>query len=131
MTRALDWRLKAAGGLLIALAGAALLFLVDPRIAPLPRCPLHVLSGLHCPGCGSTRALHLLLHGDIAGAWRMNLLLVVTLPLAGALIAAQLCGWQSSRHVPAAAIWAYVAMVVLYTVARNLPWHPFTLLAPR
>lgn len=28
-------------------------------------CPVHFLTGLYCPGCGGTRALLYLLHGDI------------------------------------------------------------------
>lgn len=35
------------------------------------RCP-STLVGLQCPGCGVTRAMSLLMHGDLAGAWEMN-----------------------------------------------------------
>ncbi len=35
------------------------------------RCP-SALIGLHCPGCGATRALTLLMHGRFAEAWEMN-----------------------------------------------------------
>src|ERR1700744_3318477 len=45
-----------------------------------PKCPFHLLTGLDCPGCGSQRAFFFLLHGDVAQAIRMNLLLVLSLP---------------------------------------------------
>ena len=30
-----------------------------------PKCPFHLLTGLECPGCGSQRAVHSLLNGDL------------------------------------------------------------------
>ncbi|WP_238402650.1 DUF2752 domain-containing protein [Cellulomonas sp. H30R-01] len=71
------------------------------------------------------RAVHDLTHGDLAGAWGMNPLLVVLLPLAVA-------GWvvwtwravhgrrtQAPRH-PAWA-WSFLAVIVSFAVLRNLP----------
>jgi len=47
-----------------------------------PACPLRELTGLDCPGCGGTRALHALTHGDIGTALDHNVLLTVLMPLA-------------------------------------------------
>ena len=44
-------------------------------------CPFHFITGFFCPGCGSQRAIHLLLHGDVVGAFRFNPLMVLTLPV--------------------------------------------------
>ena len=33
----------------------------------LPACTLYSLTGLYCPGCGGTRSVYFLLHGDV---WR-------------------------------------------------------------
>ena len=33
-----------------------------------PRCMFHQISGCLCPGCGSLRAIHLLLHGQLQTA---------------------------------------------------------------
>ncbi|MAP54232.1 DUF2752 domain-containing protein [Altibacter sp.] len=44
-------------------------------------CPFHHLTGFLCPGCGSQRAIHHLLHGHIAAAFSLNPLLVLSLPL--------------------------------------------------
>ena len=74
---------------LAAAAGAVVLWNVDPRQAgsPLPPCPSEWLTGLFCPGCGTTRALHALLHLDFASAMAMNPLLVLSLPFVALLLA--------------------------------------------
>lgn len=37
--------------------------------------------GLPCYGCGMTRALYSLLHGDLGAAWEYNSLVIVVAPL--------------------------------------------------
>ena len=53
--------------LLLAVAGGLLLVgLVNPSDGSvLPACPTWRYLGLHCPGCGSTRATHWLLNGSV------------------------------------------------------------------
>jgi hypothetical protein len=46
-----------------------------------PKCPFFSLTGYKCPGCGSQRALHALLHLHIATAFAYNALLVMSLPI--------------------------------------------------
>src|SRR5689334_3156810 len=61
--------------------GLVLLRVLDPASGGIfPPCPLHYLTGLYCPGCGSLRAMHALLHGDFLQAWAMNPLTVILLP---------------------------------------------------
>ena len=68
----------------IAVLGVAVLVL---RIYPpaessfYPVCPFHAVTGLLCPGCGGTRALAALLHGNLAEAVQDNALIVSLLPL--------------------------------------------------
>lgn len=38
----------------------------------IPLCLFHRVTGLPCPGCGMTRAVVLLGHGDLAGSLRMH-----------------------------------------------------------
>ena len=113
-----------------ALAAAAGLWFVDPNTHRLPLCPLHEMTGLWCPLCGSTRASYALLHGQLGTALHDNALFVVALPLLAAL-------WWSGRSVairpgsrplPRPAFWAGVALVVVFGVVRNLP--PGRWLAP-
>ena len=70
-----------ASGISAAAIGAAILYRFDPVTAQFyPHCVFHALTGLQCPGCGTTRALHHLLHGDVAGAFRLNAMLFVGVP---------------------------------------------------
>lgn len=76
---------------------AVVYFVFDPSGSHLfPKCAFHSLTGFQCPGCGSQRAIHALLHGDVAGAMAYNALLVVSLPLIALL--ATMKYWK--RHFP-------------------------------
>ena len=124
-------RWGAAIGLPTALA--ATLYWINPvEIAWLPKCPLHQLTGWHCPGCGITRAAHALLHGDLSAALAMNPLVVVAGPL---LIVYCIFlrlrhgpGW--STHISPRTIAIIMAIVIGFGVLRNVPVYPLMLLAP-
>lgn len=127
-------------GLALGLAGAAaataaILLSFDPTApdSALPPCPFHWATGLFCPGCGSTRTLHALLHGDLATAMSMNPLMVISLPFVALLLADKLgwirASWQTAlAHIGDARAWA--VLLIGYGVLRNLPWLPFSALAP-
>ena len=67
--------------LAVIAAVCVLYFTVDPlEVAWLPRCPLRMTTGWLCPGCGSQRLLHALLHADLGAAWRANPFLLVCMP---------------------------------------------------
>lgn len=128
-------RVLAAGFILAMVIVGVLLWFFDPNQAgnPLPPCPSHWLTGLYCPGCGATRALHALLHGDLEKAFSMNPVFVMALPVVVLLIFHQLTKLPEKLIVLAnffgdARPWAYV--LISYAVLRNLPWYPFNLLAP-
>ena len=70
------------GVLQVALVGAACLALAafDPATTWwCPDCPLHTMTGWLCPFCGSLRAVHALLRGELLAAWSFNPLLMVAL----------------------------------------------------
>jgi len=121
-----------------AAAGAAILMLdfFDPATSGLfPPCPLRYLTGWYCPGCGSLRALHQLLHGNLAAAWALNPLTVILLPFLAYGIASYAVCEIRGRHLPrlflpAVSIRALCAVIILFGIARNIPFHPFDLLAP-
>lgn len=70
----------------LAVAGGAAIVvylgLFDPSLYPAPRCPFRVLTGYDCPGCGSQRALHALLHGRFGDAWHHNAALLPAVAVA-------------------------------------------------
>ena len=72
--------------LLFSFAGILLLFFFDPATSGFyPPCLFKTFLGVQCPGCGSLRAAHQLLHGNLAAAWALNPMLMVVGPLAAAL----------------------------------------------
>lgn len=123
----------------LALAGliAAVCFFQPGSTPFLPPCPLHALTGLYCPGCGSTRMLFYLVHGSPYLAFRENPLAMVVLPGVlyglGRQLLAPLRATQSmirpGRIRPGWAT-AFCVVVVLFAVLRNLPYAPFNALAP-
>lgn len=74
------WKLPVI--ILVAVVVAVVYGFFDPSHTWwMPKCPVYILTGYQCPGCGSQRALHALLHGDMAGAFRANAMLVVFIPV--------------------------------------------------
>jgi hypothetical protein len=120
---------------LFAMAAGLVLFCFDPRQYHFyPVCFFHQTTGLLCPGCGGLRAVHQLLHGHWAAAFRFNPVLVVSLPILAWLGARY--GWQKVRNQPASLglsplwLWVVLAAVLVISVLRNLPGAPFALLRP-
>ena len=123
---------------LIALgfAGVAILYTFDPRnTGTYPICPFLGLTGYHCPGCGTLRALHQLLHGNIIAALGYNPLTVLSLPFIaysftdGVMRAFRI---KNLRRVfiPHQYIWALFVGIVAFWLLRNVPIEPLTVLAP-
>jgi hypothetical protein len=103
-----------------------LFFMIDPATQPLlPPCLFHTFTGLHCPGCGATRALHQMATGNLVAALKLNALVVLGLPL-GCLIALR----RKRYHLPAWCLRTLFIGIALFGLARNIPLFPFTLLAP-
>ncbi|MBC6992418.1 DUF2752 domain-containing protein [Hymenobacter sp. BT491] len=131
---------RAAGvvalGLLAGLALAALYFRLDPARYPFPRCPFYLLTGLYCPGCGTQRALHALLHGRLCQAASLNLLAVLYAPVlvfgaadgVRALATGQVRRTSFLYHPGFGRL--IVITTVLFAVLRNLPSALGTWLAP-
>lgn len=124
----------AAALLPVAVAGLVL-FCFDPRRYHFyPTCVFHQATGLLCAGCGSLRALHQLLHGHLATAFRFNPLLVISLPLIGWLGVRWV--WRKTNDQPALQdfhpmwLWGLLVILVGFTLLRNLPGLPLAMLPP-
>jgi len=126
----------AALGIVGAVAAIAMLCLFDPATSGLfPPCPLRYLTGWYCPGCGSLRAMHQLLQGHLRAAWALNPLTILLLPFLAYGTASYALFKIRGQHLPrlflpAAWIRALCAVIILFGIARNIPLHPFDLLAP-
>lgn len=111
----------------------AVLAVVDPRTAWFaPRCPFRLATGLFCPGCGTGRALHAIVHGDLAAAVRLNILAVAAIPVFLALVLR--AALAPERPLPRPPLWLQLlvyALLAFFLVARNLPYAPFAAWAPR
>ena len=130
-------KILAGGGVLALAAGASLVAYFNPTTAGFfPVCPLYSLTGIHCPGCGLTRGFHALFHGDVLTALRCNALLPVFAFLFAfiftSLILTVVRGRGLSwRIFPPAAMYGFLILAAAFFVLRNLPFYPFTLLAPQ
>lgn len=110
---------------LLAVGLLAVYALFDPSSSVLfPKCPFRMLSGLECPGCGSQRAVHSLLHGDIGGALGYNALLVVSLPYLLLLLYSELMRTRQPRLYAALhrpwMIWMVFVVVIGWWIGRNM-----------
>jgi hypothetical protein len=128
------------GPVALAAAGAGALAYVglrDPSTGGgfIP-CPFHQATGLWCPGCGMTRALHQLLHGNVAASLGFNLFLPVVLAIGVWLWLQWFWPTVGGRELPGLRrvpkpVWVgLLVALVVFTVARNLPFAPLDALAP-
>ena len=124
----------------MGIVGAGLLsfyFIFDPTVHTelFPKCPLHATTGIYCPGCGSQRAVHSLLHGDIAGVMGHNLLFLPALVLLAHHYFMRFKEVRDGKQrklllYHPRAPWVILAVVVAFWVLRNIAMYPFDLLAP-
>ncbi|MBN2019074.1 MAG: DUF2752 domain-containing protein [Sedimentisphaerales bacterium] len=103
-----------------------LIYWFDPAETHIfPSCQFYTLTGLYCPGCGTMRAFHQLLHGSLTGALSMNPLMVIALPVVLLLYLRK--KWAYYPWVA----WCSFATLVSYGILRNIHLWPFILLAPK
>ncbi len=100
-------------------------YVLDPSASTVfPRCTFLSLTGYKCPGCGTQRAVHALLHGNVADAFKYNAFLLVAIPWI------ILCLFAESRRVrnprlysrlnAPLLIWLFLAMLLLWWLLRNI-----------
>ena len=121
------------------LLGLAYSFFIDPvksKGAMFP-CFTYTYLGFYCPGCGDTRALHALVHGHILQAFDYNILFPFIVIILAWYYLVGLTTLFFRRRVmwipeslPTKVTIGMVVVIVLFTVLRNIPVWPFTILAP-
>lgn len=115
----------------LLLAGSAYVFLFEPgKTGLFPVCLFRLLTGLQCPGCGSTRAMHQLLHGHVVAAFMLNPLFLLAIPfLSFALLRYSVVvmrgGVPRQNVLPPSVIYGLFFVVASFWILRNTPFYPF------
>jgi len=100
-----------------------------------PRCPFHSTTGLYCPGCGSQRALHQLLHFNFIEMMKYNALFIIGIGTILYNISIKTLNKLTPKNYynylyhPKTPLFLLI-MVSLFWILRNIPYSPFTYLAP-
>jgi len=100
-----------------------------------PSCPVYAATGIYCPGCGSQRAAHKILNGNIVEGIRHNYLIVL---LAIVLLYQGFVYVMNdllSKNIPnllhkSKVTFSILIIVILFWVLRNIDLFPFSELAP-
>jgi Protein of unknown function (DUF2752) len=120
----------------ITIVGVFILTYYPPTSHQYIPCIFNVTTGLHCAGCGTTRAIYSLLQGNISEAARNNLLLFIWGPYCIYLLFRKILSeffnksytvWQPGKKITH----VLIAILIIYTVLRNLPFEQIqSLLSP-
>lgn len=116
---------------LLLIAGALYLYIFEPgKSGFFPGCPFRLLTGFTCPGCGTTRALHQILHGHFDIAFTLNPLLLLAIPFFlfafirySAIVMRG--GVPRPNALPAPYIYAIFFIILSFWIFRNTPFYPF------
>ncbi len=109
----------------VMLAALAVVYHFSPsQYSFYPRCLFYATTHWLCPGCGSTRALYYLLHGDWRAALHYNAMFTLLAPV---LLAWSIyCFYHAMRYdrlprvaIPRSVMVGMAAAVLLFTITRN------------
>jgi hypothetical protein len=127
-------QLMITAGVWLGLTAAAIfVFFFNPASPAnqwFPKCPFRLVTGMQCPGCGSTRAFYQLLHLHPIAAFKLNPLMILTLPFIvygflGFTRSALMGRPQRRLFIPPIYLWAWLFLLIFFWVFRNTPWYPF------
>jgi hypothetical protein len=113
-----------------------LFFRFDPVTNYLfPTCPFYATTGMYCPGCGSQRATHALLHLDFIAVFKRNLLFIPGIILLFYHYTIKLINHFLDRNISSFLDYKYtpvilLIIVIVFGILRNLNFSPFSYLAP-
>ena len=112
---------------LILISLIPIYFIFDPSsFGFFPKCPFYVMTGFDCPGCGSQRAVHHLLHGEFISAFSMNPILILAIPYLALVSLTSLfsnndwCVKLQSALTGRIAGFVWVAVVMVWWLGRNV-----------
>ena len=124
-------------GLVVSLPIVFLVYYFDPgKVGIFPACWIYKNTGLLCPSCGITRALHNLLHLNFLLALKDNVFIIILIAL---VIGGNYYYIQCFIRQKKALIYLdlkvkiiifFGIFTIIYTILRNIPILPFNYLAP-
>lgn len=102
-------------------------YLVSDNILSLmshiPPCPFYVLFHKYCPACGNTRSVTAILHGDLLGALRFNIvpMILIIISLLGYFELVTYSFATQIKLLPRKLSFylTLIALLVFYFIARN------------
>ena len=100
-----------------------------------PKCPVYATTGILCPGCGSQRAAHQILNGNIIEGIRHNYLIVLLALILFYQGFIYVMNKMIGKNIPnllhnSKVTFSILIIVILFWVLRNINVFPFTELAP-
>jgi hypothetical protein len=115
--------------------GVAVLYLFNPaQFGFYPTCIFYKTTGLLCPGCGTLRAMHQLLHGHVLAAFRFNALIVSSLPFLAfgctQAVRSKAANKPALIWIRSNWLWVVLAILIVFGILRNLPGASRYFLAP-
>ena len=100
---------------IVGILSLAFLYFWNPAEIPhFPRCPFFALTGYKCPGCGTLRGIHALLHLHVLDAVRYNCFMAVSIPVVAALLL------SSRLRSSVVLVRAILAATLVWWVVRNI-----------
>ena len=100
-------------------------------------CAVQKFFGLHCPGCGGTRCAQSITSGDWIAAMGYNAMLmtgflVLMTTFVFIFVRMTLLGKPAPQlpNISPRWVWFGIGAIAVFTLLRNIPTYPFTLLAP-
>ena len=124
-------------GLLILFTGLAVFFFVlNPSEHEIfPKCVFHSITGYYCPGCGSQRAIHSLLHFNFYSVVSNNFLFLPAVLIVIYHYLRPVFNKRFNWKLPnifyfKSTPWIILVVIVIFWILRNVPFYPFSILAP-
>ena len=111
----------------LCVIGLVVLLLGHPSsYSMMPKCPFYIATGLYCPGCGSLRATHYLLRGNVSQSLRNHPLMIPLLVCILFFYGKRLYEFRKGRNVifkgELTLVTVILAVFVIFFIVRNIPY---------